>query len=127
MSCTNCNGDCPLDLREKAVICAMCPDNETSFIDGVKVSLCSIDGVEIQDRKSCPRDKFKDGTGLTKFAGIVVYRVPRLTRWAAWLIMPEHPRPSRWRACGCFKALRDRWPRLSSDSKQPSRRSSPNQ
>lgn len=111
MSCTDCNGDCPLDLREMAVICGVCADNENTTIDGVKVSLCTIDGVKIKDRKTCPRGKFKAGTGITRFAGMAVYRVPKLTRWLAWALLPSHPKPGRWRACGCWKWARDLWER----------------
>lgn len=113
MSCTDCNGDCPLDLREMAVICGVCIHRRNRTNDrGVKVSFCSVDGVAIRDRKTCPRGKFSEGTGITRFAGMAVYRVPKLTRWLAWALLPSHPKPGRWKSCGCMVVLKDWWTSL---------------
>lgn len=113
MSCTKCKGDCPLTVRDKAAVCFFCP-RRSDYVDpkGVRVSICTIDRIEIQDRKACPRGVFSD-TGLVYWLGVLWYGVPTPHRLALWLMHHKHPKPSSWNFCGCIKVLRDLWYSLS--------------
>jgi len=97
-------------------MCYACADSETGMVDGVKVTACTIDRMEVSGRKTCPRDKFREGTGLTQSLGLTCYRVPMDTRLWIWLRHPAHPHPSSFRGCGCWKWARDLWERAASSS-----------
>lgn len=111
MSCTTCQGECPLSVREIALMCWTCSHRrDTVDAKGVKVTSCTIDGIELQDRKTCQRGYFgKDG--ITRLFGVRFYRVPKPIRWLFWLTHWNYP-PSYFRACGCLKRLRDWWDRV---------------
>ena len=90
-------------------MCYACADSETGLLDGVKVTICTIDRGEVVNRKTCPRDKFREGTGLTQSLLGTVYRVPYWARVWIWLCHPAHPLPSSFKGCGCIKVLKDWW------------------
>ncbi len=109
MSCTDCQGDCPLSVREIAAMCWACSKRRTIDDKGVKVTLCTVDGIELQSRNGCPRGYF-GSNGITRLFGVKFYRVPMPVRLAFWAFHWKY-HPSYFRACGCVKVIRDWWTR----------------
>ena len=101
--------DSPAEARTKALVCHLClyADHGPSAMNDGAIA-CTIDGMPVVGRQSCPRGKWKrDGGTLLVKSLWWHYGAAWWQRVVVRVFKRTHPKYKDFDGCGCIKVLKD--------------------